>query len=237
MTFELAFWFVFAYFVGATPFGVLIARHHGVNLFQVGSGNTGATNVYRALGKKPALAVFALDVLKGVLPAMIVRGRTGSEEWALAVGLCAVLGHSLSPFLNFRGGKGISTGLGALLGSSPAVALSTLGSFLIAFGLSGYVSLSSLISAVAMVGFGFLYARSPTLIGAFGTLAVWVTVRHLPNIRRLIDGTEPKFSLQNAASQAADSKGPGENGPSAVRTTAQPSDHDAPESAGQPSEG
>lgn len=195
MTFELTAWFVFAYFVGAIPVGVLVARRHGVDLFQVGSGNVGATNVYRALGKGPAIAVFALDVLKGVVPALLVRWRTGSEEWALAAGLFAVLGHSLSPFLNFRGGKGISTGLGALLGSSPAVALSALGAFLISFGLSGYVSLSSIVAAFAMVGFGFLYGRSPTLMGVFGALGLWVTARHLPNIRRLMAGTEPKFTL------------------------------------------
>lgn len=207
MTFELAIWFVFAYFLGAVPVGVLTARRYGVDLFQVGSGNVGATNVYRALGKKPALLVFVLDVLKGLVPAMIVRARTGSEEWALAVGLFAVLGHSLSPFLNFKGGKGISTGLGALLGSSPAVALSAFGAFLISFGLSGYVSLSSVVSAVAMIGFGLLYGRSATLMGVFGALGVWVTVRHLPNIRRLLAGTEAKFSLSDSKEKAASQRG------------------------------
>ena len=196
MSFEILVWCLVAYAMGAMPSGVLVARRYGVDLISLGSGNTGATNVYRALGKGPALVVFVLDMLKSMIPALIVRGRTGSEDWALVAGICAVVGHSLSPFLGFRGGKGVSSGLGALLGSSPAVGLAVLGTFLVAFGLCSYVSLSSLVAVTAMFAFGVLFERSTPALVAYGALVAFVYSRHASNIRRLLDGTEPKFSLQ-----------------------------------------
>ena len=194
MNWELAAWFAIAYVLGAIPFGVLIARANGVDLFTVGSGNTGATNVYRVLGKGPGLTVFALDVLKGLVPALATH-LFFSADWGLVVGLVAVAGHSLSPFIGFRGGKGISTGLGALLGSYPAVALGALGVFLVVFGVTGYVSLASIASAVGAVVFGALFASLFPGLALFVGLLVFVVIRHLPNIERLRAGTEPKFSL------------------------------------------
>lgn len=183
-----------AYLLGSIPFGVLIARARGVDIFSVGSGNVGATNVKRALGTGPALVVLVLDVLKGVIPAAAAWQFLGSQEWAFGVGLAAVAGHCLSPFLGFRGGKGIATGLGVLLGSAPLVALSALGVFLISMLVCRWVSLSSMLAAVAAVGFGFLYGCSPILIGFFAAMTAFLIFRHRSNIKRLIEGTEPKFS-------------------------------------------
>lgn len=195
MSFEVVVWCLVGYAMGSMPSGVLVARRYGVDLFAEGSGSTGATNVYRALGKGPAIVVFLLDVGKSMVPALLVRWRTGSEDWALVAGLCAVVGHSLSPFLGFKGGKGISSGLGALLGSSPSVGSAALGTFLVTFGLCSYVSLSSLVAVTSVFAFGVLFSRSvPTLV-AYSGLVAFVWFRHVPNIRRLLDGTEPKFEL------------------------------------------
>lgn len=209
--------FVVAYFLGAVPFGVLIARSKGVDLFSVGSGNTGATNVYRALGKGPALLVLALDMGKSLVPALIARIYF-TPDWALLVGLMAVVGHSLSPFLGFRGGKGISSGLGAILGSQPAVAMGVLGTFLVVFGITSFVSLASIAAALSAIVFALLFSGSVFAVLLFVGLFAFVIYRHQPNIRRLREGSEPKFTFERSE--------PDEASEQSV----------APEADGQPSE-
>jgi acyl phosphate:glycerol-3-phosphate acyltransferase len=200
------------YLVGSIPFGVLVARARGVNLFEVGSGNVGATNVKRALGPGPALLVFLLDVAKGAGPAAVAWWILDSREWALGVGLVAIVGHCLSPFLGFRGGKGVATGLGAMLGSSPAVALSAFGVFLFLFGLSRIVSLSSLFAVSSLMLFGWLYGDSVILQGFYVLLAAFVFYRHRGNIARLAEGTEPRFSFRREKDDS-DSKAPSDPKP------------------------
>lgn len=182
-----------AYVLGSIPFGVLVARARGVDLFKVGSGNVGATNVNRALGRKWALLVFALDVLKGAVPALVARQELASSEWALAAGLAAIAGHCLSPFLRFRGGKGVATGLGMLLGSAPPVALSAFGLFLIAMLVWRFVSLASILAAASILPFGFVFGEPPLVLGTYAALAAFVIWRHRANVRRLRDGTESRF--------------------------------------------
>lgn len=188
-----------AYFLGAVPVGVLVARAKGVDILKVGSGNIGATNVQRALGKKAGLFVFFMDVLKGLLPALAGRlllAQTPpltAEEWAGLAGVCGVLGHCLSPFLGFKGGKGISTGLGALLGASPLVGLSAFGLFLASMFVNRYVSLSSILAAASLPFFAWLYHDPRSLLIAFTVFAAFIIYRHRANIARLRAGTEPKF--------------------------------------------
>lgn len=198
--------FVGAYFLGAVPFGVLIARRMGVDIFAFGSGNPGATNVYRALGKRPAMLVLALDVVKALIPALVARAAFG-PDWALLVGLAAVVGHSLSPFIGFRGGKGIASGLGAILGSQPAVALGVLGTFLVLFGMTSFVSLASIAAALSSVVFALLFAGSPMSVALFVGLFIFVVYRHQPNIKRLREGTEPKFSFRASEEEAPEADG------------------------------
>jgi glycerol-3-phosphate acyltransferase PlsY len=188
-----------AYFFGAIPFGFLIAKSKGIDILNFGSGNIGATNVHRALGKGLGLTVLVLDVLKGFLPAVAAFYLLHSNLEAFGVGMAAVGGHCLSPFLKFKGGKGIATGLGALIGSCPLVAAAALGVFIISMIICRYVSASSIAASVMLVPFGFLFHYEPILNGALGCLALFIIYRHRKNIQRLINHTEPKFSLRSKA--------------------------------------
>jgi len=190
---NLALLCIGSYLVGAIPFGVIVARVKGVDIMSVGSGNIGATNVWRTFGVGLGLLVFALDVLKGAVPAMIAAGLTGRSDWSFACGALAVLGHSASPFLRFRGGKGVSTGLGALLGSAPWVGLCSFGVFVLVLAVTRYVSLSSVIAAISMVAFGVVFHEPPIVVLGYGMLAAFVLIRHRANLRRLLRHEEPKF--------------------------------------------
>ncbi len=194
---QLVALFIGAYIVGGVPFGYLVAKAKGVDIMNAGSGNIGATNVMRVLGRGLGTLVFVLDVLKGFAPAliayMLVRhawpwskenpsAASSAELQALVVGLGAVAGHCASPFLRFKGGKGVSTALGVLFGASPLVALSALGLWSVIFGISGYASLSSVIAAIALVPLGLLFHVQPILLLTFGALCLFVVYRHRANL-------------------------------------------------------
>lgn len=182
-----------SYLLGSIPFGYLIARARGVDIMSTGSGNIGATNVLRTLGPAAGYSVFLLDVLKGVIPALVAMAVLKDEEWSVIAGLTAVVGHSLSPFLKFKGGKGIATGLGAILGSCPPVALSCFGLFLVILAISRYVSLASLFAAAMLPFAAWYFGYSGAIIGMFAGMAVLIFYRHRGNIERLRSGTERKF--------------------------------------------
>ena len=199
-----------AYVIGSTPFGVIIARCYDVDILSVGSGNVGATNVGRVIGRKWGYLCFALDVLKGLAPTAAVGLllRTGSEvpsylhqaSW-LATGCGAIAGHVFSFYLKFRGGKGVATSLGVVLGVWPYftyVGLAVLGLWIVVTLISRYVSLASIIAAAAFVplfaafNWGELAKLWP--MGAFaGVMTALIIVRHRGNIRRLLKGTENKI--------------------------------------------
>lgn len=188
-----------AYVLGAIPFGVLAAKARRVNLSAVGSGSTGATNVHRALGWRWSLPVFLLDVAKGLVPALAARGILVEDAtaWSLAMGLCAVLGHCSSPFLGFKGGKGVATGLGAILGSTPPVALGALAVFVLAMVATQIVSLSSLAATASLLAFDYIFISPWQVATGHGLLAAVVWYRHKGNIKRLREGKEPKFMFKN----------------------------------------
>lgn len=194
---ENAWVLVLGYLFGALPFGVWVAKAHGIDILKEGSGNPGATNVKRLLGWGPALVVFALDTLKGVAPALIAHQMvSGDATWPFFAGVAAVVGHSLSPFLKFKGGKGVATGLGALLGSTPLVGLSAFGVFLVVVAISRYISLGSVVACVALVAFGYVFqVPLPVQIG-YWIMGGFVFLKHLPNMKRLAAGTESRFELQ-----------------------------------------
>ena len=195
---------VSAYFLGSLPAALWIARLHGVDIFQVGSGNPGMTNVWRTLGWKPAVPVALLDAGKGFAAACLGVFLTGSMSWGLAAGSVAVLGHSFTCFARFRGGKGVLTSFGVFLYFVPASALLCLAAWTAIVLRTRYVSLGSIAAAITLP-LGILaearLRQNPGLypVLAAGTLvSAFVLYRHRSNMSRLLQGTENKIGSRPA---------------------------------------
>jgi len=183
-----------AFFLGSVPFGLLFARLFGKqDPREVGSGNVGATNVARAAGKLAGALTLVLDTAKGYLPVILAWGWLKSPDYVALVGLFAILGHCYSPFLGFKGGKGVATGLGVYLALSPLAVLIAAVVFGLIIWRFRYVSLASLSAAWAMVPLIYLVQKSPLLTLFTAIIALLVTWRHRANIQRLLRGEEPKF--------------------------------------------
>ena len=204
------------YVCGATPFGYLAGRLKGIDIRQHGSGNIGATNVIRTLGKGIGIPVFILDVIKGWFPAWLAQHWMSDHGASLALttsagiaaGVASVLGHNFTFWLKGKGGKGIATSAGALLGTAPVAAGIGLLAFVIALKICRYVSLSSLIAgAVIPIAMAVMMARSGQwnfiLLGFGVALCLLAIVRHKANIQRLIAGTEPKVGQKKKEAAAA----------------------------------
>lgn len=192
----LAALFVASYLLGAVPFGVLIARSQGADLTKIGSGNIGATNVKRALGAKWALLVFVLDVMKGLAPTIAARAIDDRPWMWYLVGASAVIGHCASPFLRFKGGKGVATSLGMVAGASPLVAAAGFAVFIAVLLTTRYVSLASMVAVVASVATA-LILRDWTYAVVGSILLLFVIYTHRANIQRLRNGTENKFKFRD----------------------------------------
>lgn len=194
---------VASYLLGAVPFGLLIARLKGVDIRKVGSGNIGATNVLRAVGKPWGIATFTCDALKGFLPAAlfpIVGNHFGAhfqslELWGVVCGVAAILGHNFPIYLGFKGGKGVATSAGALLGLAPLAVAIGLAVWALFFFTLRYVSLASIVAAASIVASGWILYRANGLLlpVVLTVLGVLVIARHHANIRRLLAGTESRF--------------------------------------------
>ncbi|MFI4897926.1 MAG: glycerol-3-phosphate 1-O-acyltransferase PlsY [Phycisphaerales bacterium JB059] len=205
-----------AYLAGAIPFGVLIARAKGVDITKHGSKNTGATNVGRVLGFRFFLLCFLLDMLKGLVPTLAAglgagvvgqRDIAQTDAWLwLAVMASAVLGHMFSPFLSFKGGKGVATGLGALLGVFPILTLAAAAAAIVwglTFAIWRYVSLASIAAAIALpiATAAALFARLTSdaplaalpFLSVTLALAALVVFRHRTNVGRLLRGEEHRI--------------------------------------------
>lgn len=180
-----------AFLVGSIPTGVIVARAKGVDLRKVGSGNIGATNVSRALGKKWAALVLFADAAKGSVPVVLAEHMQSNSWLPALVGLCAVLGQVFSLFLRGRGGKGVATSLGAGLALAPVPAAACAAAFMVCFALFRIASIGSLVGVAAYPFFLWLFhlATWPRLTFAFAVL-VLVFVRHRENLARLFRGQE-----------------------------------------------
>jgi glycerol-3-phosphate acyltransferase PlsY len=181
---------------GSIPFSFLIARSRGIDLRREGSGNVGATNLARLCGKKAGAAGFALDVLKGAIPAgaSLLAGAPG--ELRAITALAAIAGHVFTPWLGFRGGKGVATALGALAVLVPLPAAAALAIFALVLALTKVVSISSVSAALAVTPLQvFLGAREDRLLFSLlcGAAALLLLARHYGNIVRLMRGTEHRF--------------------------------------------
>jgi len=227
----LLFAAVVGYLLGSLPFGWLVAKAKGVNIFEVGSKNPGATNVRRVLGSGPGNLVFFLDALKGAVASgwlitwhwfadqrVIHRYASPSEFdaifvkfWPLAYEgyfkaaivclIAALLGHSFSCFTKFRGGKGVATTAGGFLVLMPVATLIGAATWIVTFYASRYVSLASILAAVALPVAAFFLGQPPLLTGLAAVIGAFVILRHRANIVRLLNGTENRFVKKSAPPQ------------------------------------
>lgn len=204
-----------SYLLGSIPFGLVMARMlKGVDLRQVGSGNIGATNAMRVLGKPLGLVAFLLDLAKGLLPTWlppIVAAAAVAELDEVApllfvssCGTAAVVGHCFPLYLRFHGGKGVATGCGAIVGVDPIVFVVSGVVWLVVLSVSRYVSLASMAMGVAFpIVAAFRIPDAPAFTAACALLTVLVLVRHRANIARIRAGSEPKIRGRRAAGAGA----------------------------------
>lgn len=193
---------VISYFIGSIPFGFIVARvAKGIDIRQAGSGNPGATNVWRVMGKKYGILVFMLDMMKGFLPVLIFDSVTSGQSRSLYTILCGVgviLGHTFPVFLGFKGGKAAATGCGVFLWLAPLPLFISVSAWLLTTFISRYVSLGSMVSTVVLIISIILLNNEPfgsglslTLFSIF--ISVFLIFRHKSNIKRIINGTENKI--------------------------------------------
>ena len=190
--------------MGSIPFGLITGRFAGVDIRQHGSKNIGATNVWRVCGWKFGLPVFVLDVAKGVGAVCIGRWAAGQwggpADWAMvAAAMACILGHSFPVWLRFKGGKGVATSLGAIIGLMWEVSLIVFGLWAVLFLTTRYVSLASVIAAAAFPVVAFLLGASPPFLGFAILAATLVIGLHKANIQRLLAGTENRFGKKKEA--------------------------------------
>jgi len=182
-----------SFLLGSIPCGVLVARLKGIDLKQAGSGNIGATNVLRTAGKWPALLTLAGDIMKGAIPVALGKYLLNDLTMEGIIGLSAIMGHNFSVFLRFRGGKGVATSIGMLLIYSPYVAMVTILIWLSVIFVTRYSSLGSIVSfGLLPLSLFLLDYTKEKLIISFMITAL-LMIRHADNIKRLIQGREPKI--------------------------------------------
>ena len=184
------------YLLGAIPFGYIITKLvNGTDIRACGSGNPGATNVYRTAGAAAGITTFILDALKGFVPTFIAVKYFGGAHavfWILT-GVCAISGHMWTVFLNFRGGKGVATAAGVFFALLPLGTLLALILFFIILFITRYVSVGSIIAAAFLPVYAWV-SRAPEVISMFAAVAgIAIIIKHKTNMQRLIAGTENKF--------------------------------------------
>ena len=195
-------WLVASYFIGAVPTSYLLSRFFaGIDLRQQGSGNLGATNLYRVLGWKYAIPAALVDIAKGFIPVVVFAPQESSSQlFALACGVAAIIGHVFSVFVGFKGGKGVATAAGVMLGLTPLALGVSAAVWAVMVRITGYVSLASISAAAVLPVTVYLLedARTPALLWIATAIAAGVIVLHRRNIERLLKGTESRFGRRAA---------------------------------------
>lgn len=203
-----------AYLLGSIPTGFLVAKARGVDIRTVGSGNIGATNVFRILGKAAGVFVLVVDAAKGWLAVFVAAklvsgwfypeaGSPALEWFRLCAGIAAILGHNYTCWLHFKGGKGIATSAGVLVALVPKPLLVVLAIWIIIFALSRYVSLASILAAFSLPFAAWAFGETWTIVFVTAALAALAIYKHKANIQRLINGTENRIGAKKGSSAEA----------------------------------
>ena len=198
-------WPLFFYLVGSVPTGFLLGKSRGLDIRQHGSGNIGATNVWRVMGRNWGLVAFAADFLKGFLPLYLLRKFSFPEggSWLVPLllvfcGLAAIIGHNYTPWLGFKGGKGIATSAGVLAALMPAVLAVALSLWIIATLITRTVSIGSILAAASLAPLAYYFYPGAWIYFGLACLAGLLAIlRHRANIQRLIAGTESRFEFSS----------------------------------------
>src|SRR3989337_1217224 len=184
---------IFAYLLGSVPTGYLMGAWKGIDVRTVGSGNIGATNVARLVGKRQGILTLVADAAKGFIPVFAAVQLGFVPAAAALVGTAAFLGHLYPVFLKFQGGKGVATALGVFLGLAPLATLVLIVIFAAVALTSRIVSLSSMVAALAAPVTLWVFSYPPAVVGLSALIASMIIIRHRANLRRLLAGTEPRF--------------------------------------------
>jgi len=196
---------IISYIIGAIPFSFVIGKLvKGIDIREHGSGNVGATNLLRIAGKVPGVTALVLDALKGVVCVSLIANIFYTPDLLISLpmmrvllGLCVVFGHIWTIFLRFKGGKGVATTIGVFLGVAPFVTILSLLIWSLTFYLTRFVSLSSIAFSVSLPIFVIMLKKPNEYFFLAGVLCIFIIVKHIPNIKRLIEGKEPKIGLKN----------------------------------------
>lgn len=195
---EYVFPLLLGFVLGSIPTGYLVGRLKGVDIREHGSGNIGSTNVLRVLGKGPGYFVFACDALKGIASVLLAYRLfpAGGDLGAIGAAVGCILGHNFTPWLRFKGGKGMATSLGVLIALLPVVSVLAFGFWGLMFLLTRYVSLASILASAALPVFTWLVRGIGVLFWFTLLIGVLAIVRHRSNIQRLLNGTESRFTRE-----------------------------------------
>lgn len=194
MNMELALIVIVSYLLGSIPSGLIVGKaFYGIDIREHGSGNLGATNTFRILGKKAGIIVTLADILKGTIAALLpVWFGVTDQIDPLVAGLVAVVGHMYPVFASFKGGKAVATSGGVLLGCDPLMFVIMLAVFLLCLYITKFVSLSSIIASIVAVIYAIIVQDVPLMI-VVSLLSLFVIYRHRANIKRIMNKTEPKI--------------------------------------------
>jgi len=198
------------FLLGSLPFGYWFGRLRGINLLKVGSGSIGATNVVRNLGWPLGITCFLLDVVKGGTSVLIAKHLVpisvpgGREIWVVLAGVLAVVSHSYSFWLGFRGGRGVAAALGLVIAISPLVGALSFGTWVVVLALGRYVSLASVLAVASAPVWATLQGLDRTYVVFIALAALVIVLRHIPNLRRLAAGTEPRVGGKRPAPEPGD---------------------------------